>query len=100
MSAAQLFRIHSETGEVADANSVMFVTHIRDSEILGLLEQQHSGLRVSLIYNETASAEGDTAQTERKRYFNRLRDTGTRLIRLRGPHTIAEDIEQDNEHAS
>ena len=100
MSAAQLFRIHSETGEVADANSVIFVTHILDPEILGLLEQQYSGLRVSLIYNETAVAEGEGMQTDHQRYFNRLRDAGTRLIRLRGPHSIAEDLEQDDEYAS
>jgi hypothetical protein len=39
-------------------------------------------------------------QTDHQRYFNRLRDAGTRLIRLRGPHSIAEDLEQDDEYAS
>ena len=100
MSAAELFRIRSETGEVADANSVVFVTHILDPEILGLLEQQHSGLRVILIYNETASADTEMAQTERSRYFNRLREAGTHLIRLRSPHTIAEDLERDDDYPS
>ena len=97
MSAAELFRLHSETGMVADANSVFFVTHILDPEILGLLEQQHSGLRVSLIYNETATPDDEATKAERRRYFNRLREAGTRLIRLRSPHSIAEDLERDDE---
>lgn len=95
MSAAALYRLHMETGLAANANSVFFITHVLDPEILSLLEEQHGGLQVTLIYNQTATDPALGAQSVERRHFNRLRESGTHLIQLRTANSIAKDLQRD-----
>lgn len=88
ISAARLYETHLETGMNTEVNSMFFITHLLDPEILLLLEEQRSGnFQVTLIYNQTAG--GDTHGA----YFNRLREQGTRVVTLRSASSIAADLE-------
>ena len=88
ISAARLYETHLETGMNTEVNSMFFITHLLDPEILLLLEEQRSGnFQVTLIYNQTAG--GDTHGA----YFSRLREQGTRVVTLRSASSITADLE-------
>ena len=93
ISAARLYETHLETGMNTEVNSMFFITHLLDPEILLLLEEQRaSNFQVTLIYNQTAGA-GDTHGG----YFNRLREQGTRVVTLRSAGSIVADLEAGHE---
>ena len=93
MSAARLYETHLETGMNTEVNSMFFITHLLDPELLILLdEQRSSNFQVTLIHNQTAEPAGRHAG-----YFNRLREQGTRVVALRGSTTIAADLEVHDE---
>jgi hypothetical protein len=76
-----------------EVNSMFFITHLLDPEILLLLEEQRaSNFQVTLIYNQTAGA-GDTHSA----YFSRLREQGTRVVTLRSAGSIVADLEAGHE---
>lgn len=89
ISAARLYETHLETGMNTEVNSMFFITHLLDPEILLLLEEQRaSNFQVTLIYNQTAGA-GDSHAA----YFSRLREQGTRVVTLRSAGSIVADLE-------
>ena len=89
ISAARLYESHLETGMNTEVNSMFFITHLLDPELLILLdEQRSSNFQVTLIHNQTAEPADRHAG-----YFNRLREQGTRVVALRGSTTIAVDLE-------
>ena len=93
ISAARLYETHLETGMNTEVNSMFFITHLLDPEILLLLEEQRaSNFQVTLIYNQTAGA-GDTHGG----YFSRLREQGTRVVTLRSAGSIVADLEAGHE---
>ena len=93
ISAARLYETHLETGMNTEVNSMFFITHLLDPELLILLdEQRSSNFQVTLIHNQTAEPAGRHAG-----YFNRLREQGTRVVALRGSTTIAADLEAHDE---
>ena len=93
ISAARLYETHLETGMNAEVNSMFFVTHLLDPEVLLLLEEQRaSNFQVTLIYNQTAGAGASHAG-----YFSRLREQGTRVVTLRSAGTIVADLEAHHE---
>ena len=88
ISAARLYETHLETGMNAEVNSMFFITHLLDPEILLLLEEQRANnFQVTLIYNQTVG------ETEPTAYFSRLREQGTRVVILRSAGTIVADLE-------
>ena len=93
ISAARLYETHLETGMNTEVNSMFFITHLLDPELLILLdEQRSSNFQVTLIHNQTAEPADRHAG-----YFNRLREQGTRVVALRGSTTIAADLEVHDE---
>ncbi|MCY4481684.1 MAG: DUF58 domain-containing protein [Spirochaetaceae bacterium] len=93
ISAARLYETHLETGMNTEVNSMFFITHLLDPELLILLdEQRSSNFQVTLIHNQTAEPAGRHAG-----YFNRLREQGTRVVALRGSTTITADLEAHDE---
>ena len=93
ISAARLYETHLETGMNTEVNSMFFITHLLDPELLILLdEQRSSNFQVTLIHNQTAEPAGRHAG-----YFNRLREQGTRVVALRGSTTISADLEAHDE---
>lgn len=93
ISAARLYETHLETGMNTEVNSMFFITHLLDPEILLLLEEQRaSNFQVTLIYNQTAGA-GDSHAA----YFSRLREQGTRVVTLRSAGSIVADLEAHHE---
>ena len=93
ISAARLYETHLETGMNTEVNSMFFITHLLDPEILLLLEEQRaSNFQVTLIYNQTAGA-GDAHGA----YFSRLREQGTRVVTLRSAGSIVTDLEAGHE---
>ena len=93
ISAARLYETHLETGMNTEVNSMFFITHLLDPEILLLLEEQRaSNFQVTLIYNQTAGA-GDAHGA----YFSRLREQGTRVVTLRSAGSIVADLEAGHE---
>ena len=89
ISAARLYETHLETGMNTEVNSMFFITHLLDPELLILLDEQRSNnFQVTLIHNQTAEPSERHAG-----YFNRLREQGTRVVALRGSTTIATDLE-------
>lgn len=93
ISAARLYETHLETGMNTEVNSMFFITHLLDPEILLLLDEQRaSNFQVTLIYNQTAGA-GDAHAA----YFSRLREQGTRVVTLRSAGSIAADLEAHHE---
>ena len=93
ISASRLYETHLETGMNTEVNSMFFITHLLDPELLILLdEQRSSNFQVTLIHNQTAEPAGRHAG-----YFNRLREQGTRVVALRGSTTIAADLEVHDE---
>ena len=93
ISAARLYESHLETGMNTEVNSMFFITHLLDPELLILLdEQRSSNFQVTLIHNQTAEPAERHAG-----YFNRLREQGTRVVALRGSTTIAADLETHDE---
>ena len=93
ISAARLYETHLETGMNTEVNSMFFITHLLDPEILLLLEEQRaSNFQVTLIYNQTAGA-GDSHGA----YFSRLREQGTRVVTLRSAGSIVADLEAGHE---
>ena len=93
ISAARLYETHLETGMNTEVNSMFFITHLLDPELLILLdEQRSSNFQVTLIHNQTAEPADRHAG-----YFNRLREQGTRVVALRGSTTIAADLEAHDE---
>ena len=93
ISAARLYETHLETGMNTEVNSMFFITHLLDPELLILLdEQRSSNFQVTLIHNQTAEPSERHAG-----YFNRLREQGTRVVALRGSTTIATDLEAHDE---
>ena len=93
ISAARLYETHLETGMNTEVNSMFFITHLLDPEILLLLEEQRaSNFQVTLIYNQTAAA-GDSHSA----YFSRLREQGTRVVTLRSAGSIVADLEAHHE---
>ena len=93
ISAARLYETHLETGMNTEVNSMFFITHLLDPELLILLdEQRSSNFQVTLIHNQTAEPAERHAG-----YFNRLREQGTRVVALRGSGTIAADLEAHDE---
>ena len=108
ISAARLYQSHLETGMNTEVNSMFFITHLLDPEILLLLEEQRANnFQLTLIYNQTAEAAGGVpgagspwpaAGADRQTlaysgYFNRLREQGTRVVTLRGAESIVADLE-------
>ena len=93
ISAARLYETHLESGMNTEVNSMFFITHLLDPEILLLLEEQRtSNFQVTLIHNQTAQpGEQHTG------YFNRLREQGTRVVSLRSAATITADLETHDE---
>ena len=93
ISAARLYESHLETGMNTEVNSMFFITHLLDPELLILLdEQRSSNFQVTLIHNQTAEPSERHAG-----YFNQLREQGTRVVALRGSTTIAADLEAHDE---
>ena len=93
ISAARLYETHLETGMNTEVNSMFFITHLLDPELLILLdEQRSSNFQVTLIHNQTAEPAGRHAG-----YFNQLREQGTRVVALRGSTTITADLEAHDE---
>ena len=93
ISAARLYETHLETGMNTEVNSMFFITHLLDPEVLLLLEEQRaSNFQVTLIYNQTAGA-GDSPGA----YFSRLREQGTRVVALRSAGSIVTDLEANHE---
>ena len=93
ISAARLYESHLETGMNTEVNSMFFITHLLDPELLILLdEQRSSNFQVTLIHNQTAEPAERHAG-----YFNRLREQGTRVVALRGSTTITADLEAHDE---
>ena len=95
ISAARLYETHLESGMNTEVNSMFFITHRLDGEILLLLEEQHtSNFQVTLIHNQTAEPAEQYAG-----YFNRLREQGTRVVALRSAATITADLETHDDAA-
>ena len=93
ISAARLYETHLETGMNTEVNSMFFITHLLDPELLILLdEQRSSNFQVTLIHNQTAEPSEQHAG-----YFNQLREQGTRVVALRGSTTITADLEAHDE---
>ena len=93
ISAARLYETHLETGMNTEVNSMFFITHLLDPELLILLdEQRSSNFQVTLIHNQTAEPSERHAG-----YFNQLREQGTRVVALRGSTTITADLEAHDE---
>jgi uncharacterized protein (DUF58 family) len=93
ISAARLYETHLETGMNTEVNSMFFITHLLDPELLILLdEQRSSNFQVTLIHNQTAEPADRHAG-----YFNQLREQGTRVVALRGSTTISADLEAHDE---
>ena len=93
ISAARLYETHLETGMNTEVNSMFFITHLLDPELLILLdEQRSSNFQVTLIHNQTAEPADRHAG-----YFNQLREQGTRVVALRGSTTITADLEAHDE---
>ena len=93
ISAARLYETHLETGMNTEVNSMFFITHLLDPEVLLLLEEQRaSNFQVTLIHNQTAEA-GDSHGA----YFSRLREQGTRVVTLRSAGSIVADLEAGHE---
>ena len=93
ISAARLYETHLETGMNTEVNSMFFITHLLDPEILLLLEEQRaSNFQVTLIYNQTAGARDSHGA-----YFSRLREQGTRVVTLRSAGSIVADLEASHD---
>ena len=93
ISAARLYETHLETGMNTEVNSMFFITHLLDPEVLLLLEEQRaSNFQVTLIYNQTAGETDSPAG-----YFSRLREQGTRVVTLRSAGSISADLEAPHE---
>lgn len=91
ISAARLYETHLETGMNTEVNSMFFITHLLDPELLLLLEEQRAGnFQVTLIHNQTAAAGTENTHGA---YFNRLREQGTRVVTLRSAGSITADLE-------
>ena len=90
VSPARLFWADWEA-RADDAESVMFLTHHLDPELFAIIEASVSSKQVSgVIFNGTGR--GRRALYDAEQYFNTVRNRGGRVMLLRGPDTIEEDL--------
>jgi hypothetical protein len=86
-----LFRIDMKHGEL-ESKSIIFITHRISADLFNFLEESiNTDLQVMVIFNHTASDED--MQRQYGRFFNTLRDRGARIVEVRSPQTIQEDLE-------
>lgn len=93
ISPTELYRGDVQT--TALPTSVIFITHMADPDLLGILEDTSAAddERRSLfaaIFNETTMPERDKERS--KPYFDSIRNRGGRVVLVEGPDTIAEDL--------
>lgn len=90
VSPARLFWADWEA-RADDAESVMFLTHHLDPELFTIIEASVSSKQVTgVIFNGTGRGPG--ALHDAEQYFNTVRNRGGRVMLLRGPDTIEEDL--------
>ena len=90
VSPARLFWADWEA-RADDAESVMFLTHHLDPELFAIIEASVSSKQVTgVIFNGTGRDR--RALHDAGQYFNTVRNRGGRVMLLRGPDTIKEDL--------